>query len=320
MAPSNFDFSGNVRTYYVAAEEVLWDYAPTGWDNWLGVPFNDSIRAMNAGYVSAGTTLVKALYRGYTDTTFTQRTDQAPTLGTQGPILRAEVGDMAQILFSNRLPEHHASKHSTGMPYGKSNEGSDHPNTTTSGAHSFSEQEAIPPGGCVVYKWLVGSEQAPSPGEASALFAYHSFVNFESDVNAGLVGPQIIYNRENMSTTMAATHEFPILYNIYNEATSFLAATNAQLKGTNSSNDAVTLLYASPGNQSFWITELVNMPTVSLSASDAPASHTINGYVFSNGPPIEVEVVSELYCNTSERVSSLGARRLGLHATKRPIY
>lgn len=35
--PTDFHFSGNVRRYYVAAEEVEWDYAPTGWDNWLGV-------------------------------------------------------------------------------------------------------------------------------------------------------------------------------------------------------------------------------------------------------------------------------------------
>ncbi|KAJ5625036.1 hypothetical protein N7510_001345 [Penicillium lagena] len=28
--PSNFRFSGNVRRYYVAAEVVPWDYAPTG--------------------------------------------------------------------------------------------------------------------------------------------------------------------------------------------------------------------------------------------------------------------------------------------------
>lgn len=35
--PADFHFSGNVRRYYVAAEEVEWDYAPTGWDNWLGV-------------------------------------------------------------------------------------------------------------------------------------------------------------------------------------------------------------------------------------------------------------------------------------------
>lgn len=35
--PLGFTFSGTVRRYYIAAEEVEWDYAPTGWDNWLGV-------------------------------------------------------------------------------------------------------------------------------------------------------------------------------------------------------------------------------------------------------------------------------------------
>jgi hypothetical protein len=38
---SDFHFSGNVRRYYIAAEEVEWDYAPTGWDNWLGVRAKD---------------------------------------------------------------------------------------------------------------------------------------------------------------------------------------------------------------------------------------------------------------------------------------
>lgn len=31
--PSNFYFSGNVRTYYIQAEQVTWEYVPTGWDN-----------------------------------------------------------------------------------------------------------------------------------------------------------------------------------------------------------------------------------------------------------------------------------------------
>lgn len=37
VLPLGFNYSGNVRRYYVAAEEVEWNYAPTGWDNWLGV-------------------------------------------------------------------------------------------------------------------------------------------------------------------------------------------------------------------------------------------------------------------------------------------
>lgn len=41
-SPPGFNFSGNVRRYYIAAEEVEWDYAPTGWDNWLGVRWHTS--------------------------------------------------------------------------------------------------------------------------------------------------------------------------------------------------------------------------------------------------------------------------------------
>lgn len=33
IIPSDFTFSGNVRTYYIRAEQDTWDYAPTGWDN-----------------------------------------------------------------------------------------------------------------------------------------------------------------------------------------------------------------------------------------------------------------------------------------------
>jgi hypothetical protein len=43
FTPSGFEFSGTVRRYYIAAEETEWDYAPTGWDNWLGVSGNDTL-------------------------------------------------------------------------------------------------------------------------------------------------------------------------------------------------------------------------------------------------------------------------------------
>jgi hypothetical protein len=45
FTPSNFRFSGNVRRYYIAAEETEWDYAPTGWDNWLGVCGEDTLQS-----------------------------------------------------------------------------------------------------------------------------------------------------------------------------------------------------------------------------------------------------------------------------------
>lgn len=76
-----------------------------GWDNWLGVPFNESFRAQTFGYIANSTTIGtrydKALYRGYTDETFQTRSEQPPWLGFQGPIIRAEVGDMIEVGIHN---------------------------------------------------------------------------------------------------------------------------------------------------------------------------------------------------------------------------
>lgn len=60
--PSGFVFSGTVRRYYIAAEEIEWDYAPTGWDNWLGVRYatiaipdlyTDILMSGSVGYFTA---------------------------------------------------------------------------------------------------------------------------------------------------------------------------------------------------------------------------------------------------------------------------
>ena len=62
---------------------------------------NESWRAWEEGYIpsntSLGTKYDKALYRGYTDSTFTTLTEQPDWLGYQGPILRAEVNDMIEV-------------------------------------------------------------------------------------------------------------------------------------------------------------------------------------------------------------------------------
>lgn len=63
--------------------------APTGWDNWLGVPMEDSFRAWTWDYIpsneSIGTTYDKALYRGYTGPDFQTRSEQPPWQGYMGP-------------------------------------------------------------------------------------------------------------------------------------------------------------------------------------------------------------------------------------------
>ncbi len=122
--PAGYVFSAICRRYYIAAEEVLWNYVLSGWDNWLGVPIEVSPRAYSAGYTSPGSLglkWLKALYRGYTGTTFTTLTEQPPWEGVNGPTLRAEVGDMIEILFVNKLASNYATMQSMGLAYNKDN-------------------------------------------------------------------------------------------------------------------------------------------------------------------------------------------------------
>ncbi|KAI5238357.1 Cupredoxin [Aureobasidium subglaciale] len=296
--PTNFKFSGNVRTYFVAAEEVAWNYAPSGWDNWLGVPVQNSPHAAAAGYLNLtgslgsnwGMEWQKAVYKGYTDSTFSAQSEQPATNGINGPILRGEVGDMIQIMFVNNLEKNYASMHSMGLYYGKQYEGSLYPNTTNSETPKVQEQDAVPPGGCAIYKWLISDSQAPAPGQSSRLWSYHSFVNMPADTSAGLSGPIIVYNSGEMTSTMSAHREFVVTTNTHYEARSFMAGTNAKKAGVDTSSMRPTNQLVQPyiGNESFWVPQLTNFPEIQLSDAQGPNFYTMNGYVFSNGAPYEM--------------------------------
>ena len=59
--------AGKTRVYYIAADEVVWDYAPTGRNQMEGRPFNDVERTfMEPGKHVIGRTVMKALDREYT--------------------------------------------------------------------------------------------------------------------------------------------------------------------------------------------------------------------------------------------------------------
>ncbi|THZ25913.1 Cupredoxin [Aureobasidium pullulans] len=312
---SGFTFNGTVRRYYVAAEEVEWDYAPTGWDNWLGVPFNDSIRARNAGYIEYGTVWTKALYRGYTDATFTQRTAQPAWQGTQGPILRAEVGDIIEILFVNNLTRNYATMHSMGLAYQKSSEGADYPDAAAGVNFQIPEEDGVPPvepglapGGCVVYKWMVPEFAGPNENEPARIHSYHSYVSLYEDANAGLIGPTIIYRQGEMDMVVSEYREIPFLFMIYTESVSFLSGVNAErLTSQKNISPDIAQLYSS--NSSVWYPQEVNIAGAEHFSSAPPfrKSRTffskdfevhfteyviqtdgINGYVFSNNPTFEM--------------------------------
>jgi FtsP/CotA-like multicopper oxidase with cupredoxin domain len=53
--------------------------------------------------------------------------------------------------------------------------------------------EPVPPGATFTYTWEVDPRAGPQPGEPSSkLWLYHSHVNEQRDVAAGLLGPMLI--------------------------------------------------------------------------------------------------------------------------------
>src|SRR5438270_35553 len=70
---------GRTRTYYIAADELIWDYAPTGINQITGKAFDEIQQTWTkAGPQSLGSKMKKALYREYTDATFRTLKPRAP--------------------------------------------------------------------------------------------------------------------------------------------------------------------------------------------------------------------------------------------------
>jgi FtsP/CotA-like multicopper oxidase with cupredoxin domain len=114
------------RTYYIAADPVDWDYAPKGISEISGKPFNDDENVfVGQGKHRIGKTYRKALYREYTDDSFSElkkRPKDQDYLGTLGPLMEAEVGDTIKVHFKNNT-NFPASMHPHGVFYKKNSEG-----------------------------------------------------------------------------------------------------------------------------------------------------------------------------------------------------
>ncbi len=82
------------RHYYIQAEQVQWDFAPSGQDLTHGGPV--------PGPWTSYTKWNKVRYIEYTDATFGTKKPQPQWLGVLGPVIRAVVGDKVMVHFRNR--------------------------------------------------------------------------------------------------------------------------------------------------------------------------------------------------------------------------
>ena len=187
---------GKVRTYYVAADEVEWNYAPSGRDEAMGMPFDDIAKGYTqSGRHQIGRVNKKAIYREYTDATFTalkRRTPQESYLGLVGPIFHAEVGDTIKVVFKNNAT-HPYGMHPHGVLYDKSSEGADY-NDSTKGVDK--SDGCVVPGANHTYVWRVPERAGPGPRDPSSVFwFYHSHCDELRDVASGLFGGFVITRR-----------------------------------------------------------------------------------------------------------------------------
>jgi FtsP/CotA-like multicopper oxidase with cupredoxin domain len=194
------------RHYYIAAEDVVWDYAPSAQDLLHGqpipLPWSAQLRWKKTRYIE------------YTDATFSVRKPQPEWLGILGPIIRAEVGDTIVVEFLNRSVAAH-SIHPHGLRYDKANEGALY--------LPYGAGARVAPGQRFTYRWFADEGSGPgADGSSSAVWWYHPHTAEASESNAGLLGPIIITAKGKANpdgSPKDVDREFVAMFMIFDEMT-----------------------------------------------------------------------------------------------------
>ena len=255
--------SPTTRTYYIAAKEVDWDYAPTGENRIKGQPFDDDARVfVEPSATRIGRVYRKAIYREYTDDSFTtekQRTADDQHLGILGPTLRGAVGDTLRVVFRNNTKKP-ASVHPHGVFYDKASEGALYNDGSSA---DDKRDDMVAPGATYTYEWQIPERAGPGPDDpSSVVWLYHSHVVSPEATNAGLIGTIVVTRADKADANGRPTdvdREFVTLFTVFDENASAYASENlARLKGPVDAEDEGLV--------------------------ESNLMHAINGYVYGNQP------------------------------------
>jgi FtsP/CotA-like multicopper oxidase with cupredoxin domain len=271
VSGSAFHSDGVTRTYYIAADEVVWNYAPSGRNDIAGEPFDDVADTyVKSGPGRIGSRYLKCVYHGYTDSSFqhlVQRPADQQHLGLLGPVIRAEVGDTVKVVFHNNCP-FATSVHPHGVLYEKNSEGAPY-NDGTSGADKA--DDAVPTGGAHTYTWQVPDRAGPGAGDGSSvMWMYHSHADEIGDTYAGLMGPIEITARgiaKADGSPKDVDREFFVLFSVMNENASPYVEENLKRFAKKP--------FPGADDEGFEESNLM---------------HSINGYVFGNQPMMTMHI------------------------------
>jgi FtsP/CotA-like multicopper oxidase with cupredoxin domain len=253
------------RGYFIAANEVAWNYAPSGTNMFTGAPFDEAAnKFVQAAPDRIGATYTKCVYHGYTDANFTQeipRPVDEQYLGALGPVIRAQVGDTIKVTFRNNC-SFPASIHPHGVFYNKKDEGAPYNDGRTA---PDKVGDAVAPHQQYVYTWEVPERAGPGPMDGSSvMWMYHSHTDEVADINSGLMGPMEITARGKArpdGSPNDVDREVFALFMVMDENSShYLEAERTKLAKPVAADDA--------------------------DFQESNKMHSINGFVYSNGPLI----------------------------------
>ncbi|GAA6225317.1 coagulation factor VIII-like [Lates japonicus] len=202
--------SDNVREYYIAAVEIGWDYVYLDDVD----PPSDQRR-----FGDIPKKFIKAVYREYTDSTYTLPKPRPAWTGIQGPMIVAQAGDRVVVHFKN-LASQPYSISPVGITYWKQSEGAGYDDST---AGQEKEDDAVSPGGYYEYVWDISPKDGPTTSDPDCLtYSYSSQVDTVRDINSGLIGALLIckssaFTEEGLRRNPA----FVLLFAVFDETKSW---------------------------------------------------------------------------------------------------
>jgi hypothetical protein len=125
-----------------------------------------------------GRTYRKAIYREYTDDTFTKLKPRPPEwehLGMLGPVLRGEVGDTIRVVFKKQ--RHSPFFHASSWRFLRQG----FRRLRLRRRYSGADKMGVPPGKTHIYTWQVPERAGPGPNDPSSVVWLYQSVDLVRD-------------------------------------------------------------------------------------------------------------------------------------------
>lgn len=221
---------GELRQFFIAAEEEVWDYAP------IPPTESEAEKFVTKGSNRIGSRYKKVRYVEYTDNSFLTKMLRSPEeqhLGILGPVLRAEEKDTINVVFKNKASRPYSIQ-PHGVQYSIEQDGTLYYNELeeTYTAKKLRELKKEPrlvtpppaalvrPGTVYTYEWTVPVGAGPVQGEGDCLtYLYYSGVDPVKDTSSGLVGPLLICRQGSLKKGVQKNYnkEFHLMATVFDE-------------------------------------------------------------------------------------------------------